>query len=190
MARWAPDAPKRLHAAAMELFAERGYDNTTAAEIAERSGLAKSGFFRHFADKREVLFFGQELLNGFLGEAIAAAPADLTPLAAVGSALEGLEVAFQPERREGARIRQVIIDAHPELRERELVKRAAMAEAMATALRRRAVPNPTARLAAEIGEIALNVAYTRWLASETDAPFGEFTREALDEFRAATAGLG
>jgi AcrR family transcriptional regulator len=174
----------------MELFAERGYDNTTAAEIAERAGLAKSGFFRHFADKREVLFYGQELLNGVLSEAIADAPTDVTPLAAVGSALEGLEAAFQPERREGARVRQVIIDAHLELRERELVKRAAMSEAMATALRGRGVPDPAARLAAGIGEIALNVAYTRWLDSATEVTFGALTREALDEFRAATAELG
>jgi AcrR family transcriptional regulator len=174
----------------MELFAEQGYDRTTAAEIAARAGLAKSGFFRHFPDKREVLFFGQELLSDSLGETIAAAPADATPLAAVCSALESLEVAFQPERREAARTRQAIIDAHPELRERELVKRSAMTAMLATALRRRGVPGPAAQLAAEIGDIALHAAYIRWLTPGREARFGELTRQALDEFRAATAALG
>jgi AcrR family transcriptional regulator len=190
MARWEPNARERLHAAALELFIERGYDNTTAAEIAERAGLAKSGFFRHFADKREVLFFGQEMLDDFLAKAVAAAPAGATPLAAVGAALEELEVAFPPERRAAARQRQAIVDAHAELRERELVKRAAMTEALAAALRRRDVPDPAAKLAAEIGDIALNVAYTRWLAGATDAKFGELTGQAIDEFRAAATTLG
>ncbi len=188
MARWAPNARERLHVAAVELFVEQGYDNTTAAEIAERAGLAKSGFFRHFADKREVLFFGQELLGGFLAQAIAAGPADATPLSLVGAALEGLELAFPPERRDEVRRRQAIIDGHPELRERELVKRAAMTEAMADALRRRGVPDATAQLAAEIGDVALNAAYTRWLSGE--AEFGGLVRRAMDEFRLAAIALG
>ncbi|WP_432825487.1 TetR family transcriptional regulator [Dactylosporangium sp. CA-092794] len=173
----------------MDLFGERGYENTTAAEIAERAGLAKSGFFRHFTDKREVLFFGQEMLDDFLVQAVADAPADATAMAAIRAALEGLEVAFPPDRREAVRRRQSIIDAHPELRERELVKRAAMTQAMAAGLRQRGVPDLAARLAAAIGDLALNIAYTNWLEATGDAPFGQFVRRALDDVRAATSTL-
>jgi AcrR family transcriptional regulator len=187
MARWEPNALARLHTAAVELFAERGYDSTTAAEIAERAGLAKSTFFRHFADKREALFFGQDLINEGLAAAIAAAPASSSPLSAVGAALEALAAAFPPSRREGARQRQAIIDAHDELRERELLKRAAMTAAMAEALRKREVPSTTAALAAQIGDLALSIAYARWLGSSR--PFASVARQSLDELREAAAGL-
>ena len=187
MARWEPNALERLHTAAVELIGERGYHDTTAAGIAERAGLAKSTFFRHFADKREALFFGQDLINEGLAGAIAAAPAGATPLAAVGDPLAALTAAFPPERRAGARRRQAIIDAHDELRERELLKRAAMTAAMAGALRDRGVPSATAALAAQIGDLALAMAYARWLSS--DADFATLARDCLTELRQASATL-
>ncbi|PRY36689.1 TetR/AcrR family transcriptional regulator [Umezawaea tangerina] len=190
MPRWEPNALERLHTAAIELFAEQGYDATTAAGIAERAGLAKSTFFRHFPDKREVLFFGQEALNGLLAAVVADAPADATPLEAVGAALEATGVAFGPQRWEAVRRRQEIIDAHPELRERELLKREAMTGTMATALRGRGVPEPVASLAAQLGDLALARAYTRWLDPASTSAFGELTRQALDELRSAAAALG
>jgi len=187
MARWEPNALERLHTAAVELFAEHGYHDTTAAGIAERAGFAKSTFFRHFADKREALFYGQDLINEGLAAAIAAAPPDATPLTAVGEALTALAAAFPPERREGARRRQAIIDAHDELRERELLKRAAMTATMAEALSRRGAPEATAALAAQIGDLALAIAYARWLSSTAD--FAPLTREALSELRQASSTL-
>lgn len=187
MARWEPNALERLHTAAVELFAEHGYHDTTAAGIAERAGLAKSTFFRHFADKREALFYGQDLINEGLAAAIAAAPPEATPLAAVGEALTALAAAFPPERRDDARRRQAVIDAHDELRERELLKRAAMTAAMAAALRAREVPEATAALAAQIGDLALAIAYARWLSSGAD--FATLARDALDDLRQASAGL-
>ena len=178
-----------MHLAAMDLFAERGYENTTAAEIAERAGLAKSGFFRHFTDKREVLFYGQEMLDDFLAKAVADAPSDATAMGAIGAALQGLQVAFPAERREAVRRRQAIIDAHAELRERELVKRAAMTQALAAGLRQRGVPDLAARLAATIGDLALNIAYTNWLEATGDPPFGQCVRRALEDLQAATSTL-
>ena len=64
MGRWEPDARGRLVKAAMELYGERGFEQTTVAEIAERAGLTERTFFRHFADKREVLFAGAGALRG------------------------------------------------------------------------------------------------------------------------------
>jgi AcrR family transcriptional regulator len=190
MPRWEPNALERLHSAAVELFAERGYDNTTAAEIAERAGLAKSTFFRHFPDKREALFLGQDAFNDLLAGAITAAPRGATPMAAVGAALDAAATVFGPERHTSARQRQTIINAHTELRERELLKRAALTEALAGALRGRGVPDPAASLAAQFGDLALAMAYSRWLDPANESGLGELARQALDELRKATAVLG
>ena len=56
MVRWEPGSAERLQKAALELFATRGFEQTTATEIAQSVGLTERTFFRHFSDKREVLF--------------------------------------------------------------------------------------------------------------------------------------
>src|SRR5690349_23959559 len=100
MARWRPDARERLVVAALELFTERGYDDTTVAQIAERAGLTRSTFFRHFPDKRDVLAAGQDTLSRLLSDGIASAPADATPLAAVAAGLEAAGRAMTSFNRE------------------------------------------------------------------------------------------
>ncbi|NEB73710.1 TetR family transcriptional regulator [Streptomyces sp. SID14478] len=190
MGRWEPNARERLAEAAMELFVERGYESATAAEIAQRAGLAKSTFFRHFADKREVLFGGQEVLNTLIADGIAGAPATATPIEALGAALQAASVAFGPERREWVRTRQDIVAGHSDLRERELLKRAALVEVMTRALRARGVPDPAASLVSEIGSIAFRNALERWIAPSAAQPdFAAVAREELDALKAATAAL-
>ncbi|MDT8911335.1 helix-turn-helix domain-containing protein [Amycolatopsis sp. PS_44_ISF1] len=190
MARWLPDAPGRLAVAALELFAERGYEDTTVIEIAERAGLTKSTFFRHFPDKREVLF-GGTAMAGLLAGGVLAAPAGATPLEAVAHALDtvGAEV-FTPERREFGARRRAVIAANPELKEREALKGLGLVAAVIDALERRGVPELTARVAAELGGVALAIAYDHWTeATEgTEATgFGEIARRTLEQVRAATA---
>ena len=144
MARWQPNASERLVLAALDLFAERGYENTTVIEIAERAGLTKSTFFRHFPDKREVLF-GGDTMAGLLVEGIAAAPAGATPLEAVAHALDVIgREAFTPERREFGARRRAVIAANPELQEREALKGLGLTASMIDALERRGVPDLTA----------------------------------------------
>ena len=189
MGRWEPNARERLLHAAVELFVDRGYDDVTVAEITERAGLTKRTFFRHFADKREVLFAGQDVLSRMFAEAIAGAPADATPIDAVVAALAAAEVAFGPQRRDQARQLKAVIANHTELRERELLKRATLNAAMAGALRERGVPEPTASLAAEIGGLAFTTAFARWVAPDAERGFAELTRQALDELVAAAAQL-
>ena len=129
----------------MELYRERGFENTTVEEIAGRAGLTERTFFRHFADKREVLFGGAGVLQEFLVTQTLDAPADLPPLEAVTLALmESGEVIFE-ERHEFAKLRQAIILANAELQERELIKLAHLATALADALRQRGVTDPVAR---------------------------------------------
>ena len=182
--RWEPNAQGRLEQAALDLYVEQGFDETTVAEIAARAGLTERTFFRHFADKREVLFRGRELADA-LGAAIDAAPAATTPLDAVAGALESLSDFFA-DRRPHARRRQTVIAANPSLQERELIKLASLATTIGDALRRRGVADPTASLVAEAGIAVFKVAFENWLTDPADRSLAEHIREALSELRAAT----
>jgi AcrR family transcriptional regulator len=185
VARWQPNASERLVVAALELFAERGYENTTVTEIAERAGLTKSTFFRHFRDKREVLF-GGETMSGLLVDGIVAAPAAATPLEAVVHALEAIgRDVFTPDRRELSARRRAVIAANTELREREALKGLVLTASMTDGLRRRGMPDLAARVAAELGALVLAIAYERWI--ETTEEFGDVVRRTLGEVQAAGA---
>src|ERR1700731_2154882 len=134
MGRWEPDAPGRLAQAAMELYVEHGFEQTTVAEIAARAGLTERTFFRHFADKREVLFAGAGSLQDLLVSTLASTPDSVAPIDAVAAALEAAGARLQ-ERRDHARRRQAVIAANAELQERELIKLASLATALAETLR-------------------------------------------------------
>jgi AcrR family transcriptional regulator len=161
MGRWEPDARGRLMKAAFELFIERGFDQVTVTQIAGRAGLTERTFFRHFADKPEVLFAGQAVLQERVLAAIAGAPGGASPLDVVAAAFESATAMFR-DNREFARRRQAVIEANAELRERELTKLATLATAIAGALRQRGVPEPAASLAAEAGIAVFKTAFARW----------------------------
>jgi AcrR family transcriptional regulator len=190
MARWQPDARERLVAAALDLFNERGYDETTVAQIAERAGLTKSTFFRHFPDKRDVLAAGQDAIARLLREGIAAAPADATPLATVCSGLKAAAAAFTSFNRDLAPRLQAAIAASAELQERYALKQIGLALAMSEALQSRGVPGPTAALAAELGALAFKTAYARWSEPDERRDMGTIACEALRELHSAAADLG
>ena len=187
MGRWEPNARGRLEQAAMELYVERGFEPTTVAEIARRAGLTERTFFRHFSDKREVLFAGAAALQDFLVTALAGAPDCAAPLDAVAAALEATGDLFQ-ERRDYARQRQAVIAANAELRERELIKLASLASAMAGVLRQRGVTDRAASLAAEAGIAVFRIAFERWTKEASQADLPRCIRESLEELRAVTAG--
>ncbi|MET7685107.1 TetR/AcrR family transcriptional regulator [Streptomyces sp. NPDC005423] len=189
MARWEPNTRERLVRAALDLFIERGYDATTVSEIADRAGLTKTTFFRHFPDKREVLFAGQDVHTRLLTEAITAAPEDATPLRAVRAALDALTASFRDDRRDfSARLRPVVA-GHGELQERATLKRARLADAAADALRGRGVPGPAADLAAGLGIRAFYQAYDQWADPAERRTLTEIARHTFDELRAAMATL-
>jgi AcrR family transcriptional regulator len=187
MTRWEPNARGRLERAAMELYGERGFDNTTVAEIAARAGLTERTFFRHFADKREVLFDGAGALQELLVNAVADAPESLAPIDVVAAALQAAGALFQ-ERREYSRRRQAIIAGSAELRERELIKLASLAAAIAEALRGRGVKDPAASLTAEAGIAVFRIAFERWVQETNRRDLPQLMRELLEELRAVTAG--
>jgi AcrR family transcriptional regulator len=187
MGRWEPNARGRLEQAAMELYSERGFEQTTVAEIARRAGLTERTFFRHFADKREVLFWGAGELQALLVSTLAGAPDSAAPIDAVAAALEAAGAVLE-ERRERARQRQAVIVANAELQERELIKMAALASALAGALRQRGVTDPAASLAAEAGIAVFRIAFARWVSGTSQRDLPQVIRESLDELRAVTAG--
>ena len=190
MPRWEPDARERLVSAALHLFSEQGFDDTTVAEISDRAGLAKSTFFRYFPDKRDVLTAGQEILSRLFAEGISSAPAAATPLTAVASGLERAAEAMGPFNRELALRLQAVIATSTELQERSALKQVGLAAAMAGALRARGVSDSAASLAAELGVLAFKEAYTTWLTPDNHQELGELTRKALDGMRTTVTELG
>ena len=188
MGRWEPNARGRLEQAALELYNQRGFESTTVAEIAERAGLTERTFFRHFADKREVLFAGAGVLQELLAGKVGDAPASLPPIDAITAALvETATVVFEP-RRELARQRQAVIAANDELQERELIKLASLATALAGALRGRGVSDPAASLAAQAGIAVLKIAFERWTGEAGDRTLAQLIQESADELKLVTAG--
>jgi AcrR family transcriptional regulator len=184
--RWEPDAQGRLEKAALELYVEHGFDQTTVADIASRAGLTERTFFRYFSDKREVLFSGAGRLQELLVAAVSDAPSARSPLDAVAEALEQA-AQFLGTRPDQSQLRQAVIVATPELRERELIKMATLASAIAQALRDRGVGEPAASLTAESGIAVFKIAFGRWVEGTGSEDLSEAMRESFAELRAVTA---
>lgn len=163
MPRNGEPARQRLQQAALELFSEHGYDQTTASEIAARAGVTERTFFRHFPDKREVLFDGQSKLRTALTDAIVREPVTLQPLETLYRAFRSVEQLIE-DNRPFSLPRQQVIANTPALQERELAKEAALAEALAEALRQRGVDERLAALAAQTGMAAFRYAVVSWFA--------------------------
>lgn len=192
MARWEPGARERLVLAAVDLFSELGYDETTVTQIAERAGVTKSTFFRHFPDKRELLVAGQETLSRLLASGIAEAPVDATPLDAVAAGLQRASDEMGPMNRElGPRLKAAVA-ASAELQERDALKSVGMAAAMTEALLARGVGAAPARLASEMGVLAFKQGFDRWSGGDRsdDDRLDHHTLTALSELREAAATLG
>jgi AcrR family transcriptional regulator len=186
MVRWEPDSPARLMEAALTLFSERGYEETTVAAIAERAGLTERTFFRHFADKREVLFPSGHAFESAVTEAVASAPAAVAPLDAVAIGL-GAAASFLDQRRAFARRRAAVIDANRELRERELAKLDALTAEIARTLHARGVEEPAAGLVAATGMAMFRVAFERWSREDGEATLVGLLDDSFAQLRAVTA---
>ena len=186
MGRWEPNARGRLEQAALELFVERGFEQTTVAEIAQRAGLTERTFFRHFTDKREVLFAGGSTLQELLVTAVAQAPDGTAPLDAVSGALQAAAPLLQ-QRGDYPSQRQAVIAANAELQERELIKLAGLAAAMAGALRDRSVPSRRPASRPRPAFAVFRVAFERWIAEDCCPDLAELIRDSLDQLKAVTA---
>ena len=182
--RWEPGAPKRLQQAALALFAARGFEQTTAAEIAQSVGLTERTFFRHFSDKREVLFYGQELLVRTFVAGVESAPTGATPMELVEAALRAAADFFTDEHRPHSRTRQMVVDQNPALQERELHKLATLGTTLAGALRARGVDPAAAEVAAQTGMTVFGIAFARWIREGEERSIADIETAVLDELRA------
>ncbi len=187
--RWAPNARERLIDAALDLFVQNGYEQTTVAQIAERAGMNRATFFRHFADKREVLFGGEDVLAGLFTDAIRAAPPGATLTECLQAALAAAATAMTPQLHAAATRRRSVVAANSELQERGLLKHARTTESITAALRGRGVDELTARLGSQTGMLAFSVAFERWLKANGDEPFPPFADAALSDVQARAAEL-
>ena len=185
MPRSGEPARRRLQQAALELYLEHGYDTTTAAQIAERAGVTERTFFRHFADKREVLFDGEAQLRDVLAHAVAAAPVGLDPLAVIAHAFQAV-IPLLEANRAFAEPRNQVIAATPALRERALIKEAGLISALTDALVLRGLPARSAGLSAAIGMAAFTQATLRWF-NQSGTDLEEQLTTALTDVRALVA---
>jgi len=188
MSRWSPNSRGRLEQAAYELFLGQGYEQTTVADIAKRAGLTERTFFRHYADKREVLFGGSAALQDQLLRELDRLPSTLPTIEAVRIAVEAI-ASLLHGRRALARERQRIVAAHADLQERELIKRATLTAALAQALQRRGVPEPAASLAADMGIGFFYVGFGHWLTDQADRELVEIVHEGFDQLKAVASGI-
>jgi len=188
MARWEPGTPERLQQAALELFATRGYEQTTAAEIAQSVGLTERTFFRHFSDKREVLFFGQDVFVQAFLDGVDNAPPTASAIEIVACALQSAAELFPDERRSHSRTRQAVIEKNPALQERESHKLTALATTIADALRARGVEDLAATLAAESGATVFGIAFSQWLRKGEKRSLADISASVLRELRTLTGG--
>lgn len=186
MTRWEPGTTERLQQAALNLFATRGFEQTTAAEIAQSVGLTERTFFRHFSDKREVLFHGQHLLVQAFLDGVNDAPPEASPIEIVESALRSAAKFFADERRPHSRMRQQVIDQNPALQERERNKIADLATALADALRARNIREPAATLAAQSGATVFGITFTQWIREDEQRSFTDLATNVFEELRTVT----
>ncbi|NKY42787.1 TetR family transcriptional regulator [Nocardia cerradoensis] len=189
MSRWEPNARGRLSAAALELYTERGFDETTVAEIAERAGLTERTFFRHFADKREVLFGGQDLLSSAIADAVAAAPADADPMATAIAAMQAAGARI-PDLPVWQRQRRAVIAANPGLQERELRKMAVLGGELVDALRAAGASEAVATLCARLAVTVFGIAFDRWLDGSSTRELSHVIAEVYAELRDAVGAGG
>ena len=189
MSRWAPDARERLQSAALDLFVEHGYEETTVAQIADRAGLNRATFFRHFADKREVLFGGEDVLAGLFADGIRAASPDATLSECLQAALAAADAAMTPQQRVQAAKRVQVVAANTEAQERGLLKHARIAQSVTAALHARGTDELTARFGAEMALLAFSVAFERWLKASADEPFSPFAETAFSDLQGRAAEL-
>jgi AcrR family transcriptional regulator len=188
MSRWEPDARERLERAALELFLEQGFGQTSVPQITARAGLTTRTFFRHFADKREVLFAGEEEFPALVTRLVTDAPAELSPMALIAYGLRTMAVTAFEGRRENLRTRRAVVGSDDGLQERELRKLAALSEAITEGFRSRGLDELTAVLAARIAVTAFNVAIGRWLDQDGDQPLADIVQDTLDALRSVAIG--
>lgn len=189
VSRWPPEARERLQSAAWELFDEQGYEATTVAQITERAGLNRATFFRHFSDKREILFGGEDVIRRAFVDAIRSTSPHASVPACLRAALDAAAAVMTEEQRERAALRRRVAEASAEVQERGLAKNARVAAAVAAALRDRGLEELEARLGADLVMIAFDAALRQWVEAKRGEPFAHYSTAAFTALQTAAGAL-
>ena len=187
MSRWQPNARDRLERAAIELFIDQGVAETTVPQITARAGLTTRTFFRHFADKREVLFARDAELPAVVAQIAADAPASLSPMMLIAHALETVAATRLEGQLAYLRTRRAVIQADEGLRERELRKLSALSDAISRGFRTRGLDELTSILAAQLAVTVFSVTISRWLDQDGAQPLSALVHDTLRALRSVTA---
>ncbi len=187
VSRWEPNARDRLERAALELFTEQGFADTSVPQITARAGLTTRTFFRHFADKREVLFAGEDDLPVLVATMMADAPGEFDPMTLIEQGLQTVAVTLFDGRRDALLARKAIIQSDESLRERELRKISALSEAIKAGFVSRGVDDLTATLTAEISMTVFSVSLQRWLGHDSDRSLTHILHDTLRALRAVAS---
>jgi AcrR family transcriptional regulator len=187
MPRSGEEARRRLQQAALELYGERGFDATTTAEIAARAGVTERTYFRHFADKREVLFDGEATLGAALEATLDSTPEDVPPLQTLLRAFLAAVPRLEANRPL-TEARHRVISASSALQERQLAKGEYLKSTLAAALEARGTGERVARLAAEVGWATWAQAVAGWLDDPSLTLAAHLTRE-FDDLAGLTSAV-
>lgn len=155
----------RIAAAALQLFAARGYAAVTVGEVAAAAGVGERTLYRYFADKDDLLFAADEDWRAGLRSAVEDQPGGRAPFAVLRGASAVIARAFEGRREEVAH-RARVIASSPALTARERAKHVAWEGVLAQALSRRGVDPAGAALLGRIAVACYDEAMTRWLAGE------------------------
>ena len=186
MGRWPEGARTRLEAAALALFVEQGFAETTVPQIAARAGLTTRTFFRHFADKREVLFAYQAELPDVVREVMADAPTSASALEVISVRMQRLAKTKFDGRRDYLLAYQAVIDADAGLRERGLRKMSILSEAIGRGFRDRGMDDLSATLAAHTAVTVFSVALDRWLGAVDETSLSIHVSDTLTALQSLT----
>jgi AcrR family transcriptional regulator len=186
MPRWESGSRERLAASALRLFASKGFEGTTVAEIAAEAGLTERTFFRHYADKPEVLFAGQDEFESVFLDGLETSTSN-QPMDLVICALDHAVAFFPDEKRPWSRGRHAVVNENVALRERELHKMSALSDALTSALIGRGVDPTTAALAAEATVSVFRHSFVTWIADGETRSFGDIQRDVLTQLQALLA---
>ena len=174
----------------MTLFAERGFTATTVPEIAEAAGLTTRTFFRHFADKREVLFANEIDVPALASRMIADAPAGLSPMQIIAGSLEAVAAAQFSGGVDYFLARKAIIQSDDGLREREMHMMSRLSEALREGFVARGVDGLTADLTAQMTLAVFGTSIGRWLRQGGDADLPELLHDTLARLRSVMLDPG
>jgi AcrR family transcriptional regulator len=183
VSRWEPNARERLERAALDLFVEVGFAEATVPQITARAGLTTRTFFRHFADKREVLFAAEQELPALVARLMSEAPASLTPMMLVERGLRTVAATRFEGNLDYLRTRRAVVQADEGLRERELRKFSVLADAIRREFRNRGADELTATLTAQVAVTVLGVSVDRWLDQGGEQPLTELVHDTLGALR-------